>query len=57
VRMKLYKGFMPGRRAANPKTRLYDRKLATYEQGDTFSHESAAGFNKIFGLGLENMGS
>lgn len=55
VRMKLYKGScqVVGRKSPNS---LYDKELATYEAGDTFSHQSAAGFNKIFGLGLETWG-
>jgi argininosuccinate synthase len=55
VRMKLYKGScqVVGRKSEYA---LYDRSLATYEEGDTFSHQSAAGFNKIFGLGLETWG-
>jgi argininosuccinate synthase len=55
IRLKLYKGScrVVGRKSPNS---LYDRKLATYEQGDTFSHQSAAGFNKIFGLSLETWG-
>jgi argininosuccinate synthase len=55
VRLKLYKGGcqVVGRKSSNA---LYDRQLATYEAGDTFSHQSAAGFNKIYGLGLETWG-
>ena len=55
VRMKLYKGScqVVGRKSPNS---LYDKELATYEAGDTFSHQSAAGFNKIFGLSLETWG-
>ncbi len=55
VRLKFYKGSckVVGRRSPNS---LYDRELATYEAGDTFAHQAAAGFNKIFGLGLETWG-
>ncbi len=55
VRLKFYKGSckVAGRRSPNS---LYDRELATYEAGDTFAHQAAAGFNKIFGLGLETWG-
>lgn len=55
VRLKFYKGScqVAGRKSPNA---LYDRSLATYEEGDTFSHASAAGFNKLFGLGLETWG-
>ncbi len=31
---------------------LYDRALATYDQGDLFDHASAVGFIAIFGLPL-----
>jgi argininosuccinate synthase len=31
---------------------LYDRALATYDQGDAFDHQSAVGFIEIFGLPL-----
>ncbi|MEO7333472.1 MAG: argininosuccinate synthase, partial [Gemmatimonadales bacterium] len=31
---------------------LYDRKLATYDEGDAFDHASAVGFIEIFGLPL-----
>ena len=31
---------------------LYDRKLATYDEGDAFDHAAAVGFIEIFGLPL-----
>jgi argininosuccinate synthase len=31
---------------------LYDKKLATYDEGDAFDHASAVGFIEIFGLPL-----
>jgi argininosuccinate synthase len=31
---------------------LYDRNLATYDEGDAFDHKSAVGFIEIFGLPL-----
>ncbi|MEI7743834.1 MAG: argininosuccinate synthase [Chloroflexota bacterium] len=31
---------------------LYDRNLATYEEGDAFDHQAAVGFIEIFGLPL-----
>jgi argininosuccinate synthase len=31
---------------------LYDRGLATYDTGDTFRHEDAEGFVRIWGLGV-----
>jgi len=55
VRLKFYKGScqVVGRKSPNS---LYDRHLATYEAEDTFAHQAAAGFNKIFGLSLETWG-
>jgi argininosuccinate synthase len=32
---------------------LYDRGLATYDEGDSFRHEDAAGFVRLWGLGVE----
>ncbi len=51
VRMKLYKGSLQvaSRRAAHS---LYDPQLATYGQGDTFDHQAAEGFIRLFGLPL-----
>jgi hypothetical protein len=31
---------------------LYDKDLATYDEGDAFDHASAVGFIEIFGLPL-----
>ena len=31
---------------------LYDKALATYDEGDAFDHASAVGFIEIFGLPL-----
>ncbi|MBE0448602.1 MAG: argininosuccinate synthase [Actinobacteria bacterium] len=55
VRLKFYKGScqVVGRKSPNS---LYERTLATYEAGDTFARQAAAGFNKIWGLGLETWG-
>ena len=52
VRLRYYKGSCQpvGRRSANS---LYDGSLATYGSGDTFSHQSAVGFIKLWGLPLE----
>ena len=49
VEVKLYKGscFAVKR---NSKYSLYNKKLATYEQGDKFDHKASEGFIKIFGL-------
>lgn len=52
VRVKLYKGncIVTGRKSPYS---LYDKKLATYEEGDTFSHQSAKGFIQLWGLPLK----
>ena len=49
VRLRLGPGscFPVGRRSPHA---LYDHSLATYDQGDTFRHEDAAGFVKLWGL-------
>jgi len=49
VTLKLYKGSLTlaGRTSESS---LYDTNLATYELGDSFNHQSAAGFIDIFGL-------
>ena len=51
VRMRLDHGraIVVGRRSP---LSLYDRNLATYEEGDAFDHASAVGFIEIFGLPL-----
>jgi argininosuccinate synthase len=41
-----------GRRAPQG---LYDYQLATYDAADTFRHEDAAGFVRLWGLGLETV--
>ncbi len=52
VRLKYYKGSCRpvGRRSPYS---LYDTNLATYGHGDTFSHESAKGFIRLWGLPVE----
>ncbi|HAW60077.1 MAG TPA: argininosuccinate synthase [Actinobacteria bacterium] len=52
IRVKLFKGnaIVVGRRS---KKSLYDYSLATYEAADAFSHESAKGFIKLFGLPIK----
>jgi len=52
VRLTLQPGrcAVGGRRAERP---LYDYALATYEAEDQFRHEDAAGFVRLWGLGLE----
>jgi argininosuccinate synthase len=42
--------FVAGRRSA---VGLYDYELATYEAADAFHHEDAAGFVRLWGLGVE----
>jgi argininosuccinate synthase len=51
VRMRLDHGnaIVAGRRSP---LSLYDKNLATYDEGDAFDHASAVGFIKIFGLPL-----
>jgi argininosuccinate synthase len=51
VRMRLDHGsaLVTGRRSP---LSLYDRNLATYDEGDAFDHASAVGFIEIFGLPL-----
>jgi argininosuccinate synthase len=49
VRVKLFKGkaTVVGRKSEHS---LYSKQLATYESGDTFDHEAARGFIRLFGL-------
>ena len=51
VRMRLDHGnaIVTGRRSP---LSLYDKNLATYDEGDAFDHASAVGFIEIFGLPL-----
>jgi argininosuccinate synthase len=51
VRLRLDHGnaIIAGRRSA---LSLYDKDLATYDEGDAFDHASAVGFIEIFGLPL-----
>jgi argininosuccinate synthase len=52
VRVKLFKGkaTVVGRKSEHS---LYSKKLATYESGDTFDHEAAQGFIRLWGLGQQ----
>ena len=52
VRVKLFKGkaTVVGRKSEHS---LYSKQLATYESGDTFDHEAARGFIRLFGLGQQ----
>jgi argininosuccinate synthase len=54
VRLRLEPGrcFVAGRRAEHG---LYDYKLATYAAEDAFRHEDAAGFVRLWGLGVETV--
>jgi argininosuccinate synthase len=54
VRLRLEPGrcFVVGRRAEHG---LYDYELATYAAEDAFRHEDAAGFVRLWGLGLETV--
>ena len=49
VRLRLHKGtaVVEGRRSPQA---LYSHELATYESGDLFDHDAAAGFTKLWGL-------
>ena len=49
VRLKLYKGnvIITGRQSVHS---LYNAKLATYTEEDTFDHKASEGFIKIYGL-------
>ncbi|MFY9586128.1 MAG: argininosuccinate synthase [Actinomycetota bacterium] len=49
VRLRLHKGtaVVEGRRSPQA---LYSYALATYESGDLFDHDAAAGFTKLWGL-------
>lgn len=52
VRLKFFKGSCCVVGRQSPKA-LYSYELATYEPGDLFSHESAQGFIKLWGLPTE----
>jgi argininosuccinate synthase len=54
VRLRLEPGrcFVAGRRAEHG---LYDYELATYAAEDVFRHEDAAGFVRLWGLGVETV--
>ncbi len=56
VRLHLEPGrcFVTGRRSD---WSLYDYGLATYDAADTFDHEQAGGFVKLWGLGIETWSS
>ncbi len=52
VRLRLEPGrcFVVGRRSEHS---LYDYGLATYDEADSFEHADAAGFVRLWGLGIE----
>jgi argininosuccinate synthase len=54
VRLRLEPGrcFVAGRRSPHG---LYDYELATYDAADRFRHQDAAGFVRVWGLGLETV--
>jgi argininosuccinate synthase len=49
VKVKLYKGSMEIAGRTSPYS-LYDTKLATYTEEDSFDHKSSVGFIRIYGL-------
>ncbi len=55
VKIKLYKGQakVVGRKSSNS---LYDNGLATYDKSDSFDHDAAAGFIKLWSLPLKTAG-
>jgi argininosuccinate synthase len=55
VRLKLFKGscLVVGRQSVFS---LYDHKLATYDEGDTFDHKAAEGFIHLWGLEQQTYG-
>jgi argininosuccinate synthase len=54
VRLRLEPGrcFVAGRRSEHA---LYDYELATYDAADAFRHDDAAGFVRLWGLGLQTI--
>jgi len=52
VRLRYFKGSCAAVGRRSPYS-LYDKTLATYGSGDTFSHESAKGFIQLWGLPVE----
>jgi argininosuccinate synthase len=52
VRVKLFKGksTVVGRKSEYS---LYNKQLATYDQGDQFDHDAAKGFIRLWGLGQQ----
>ena len=52
VKVKLYKGNLDIAGRTSPSS-LYDTKLATYTEKDSFDHKSSVGFIKIYGLPIK----
>ena len=52
VKVKLYKGNVDVAGRSSPNS-LYDTKLATYTQEDTFDHQASEGYIKIFSLPMK----
>lgn len=52
VRLRLYKGACTVVGRKSPWS-LYDASLATYDEGDTFPHQAAEGFLKLFSLPIQ----
>lgn len=55
VRVRLYKGQCMIRGRRSPYS-LYDKKLATYGEGDAFDHAAAKGFLDIYNLDIKAQG-
>jgi argininosuccinate synthase len=54
VRMRLHHGSAVACGVRSPFA-LYDERLATYGQGDTFDHQAADGFIRCYGLPLDRV--
>jgi len=52
IGVKLYRGHASVVTRKSPYS-LYDTKLATYAEGDTFNHEAALGFIELYGLDMK----
>jgi argininosuccinate synthase len=52
VRLRLHRGAITVEGRRSPRA-LYSHGLATYEAGDSFDHDAAAGFVKLWGLPLK----
>jgi argininosuccinate synthase len=52
VKVKVYKGNLDIAGRTSPSS-LYDTKLATYTEEDSFDHKASIGFIQIFGLPIK----